>query len=82
MKKNEIALLIIIVSIALILSYTVFNALLGNRTSKQAVVKKTDPISETITTPSDKVFNGSAINPTVKIRIGNQNDQQPFTINQ
>lgn len=82
MKKNEIALLILIVSIVALLSYLLVNALVGEAANKTVLVEKAEPFSSKVAEPDPLVFNPQAINPTVKVKIGDQSGQQPFTINQ
>lgn len=82
MKKNEIALLILVMSIVGFVTYLTLNALLGKASSQPVDVEKAEAFQTGIVEPSDSIFNGSAINPTVKVKIGDQSGQQPFTINQ
>ena len=78
MKKNDLAVIILIVSLSLVVSYTVGNSLLGGAKANTAEVESVDKISPTITQPDSKIFNANAINPTVPITIGNPSNQQPF----
>jgi hypothetical protein len=78
MKKNDIAVIILIVSISLVLSFFGAKALLGDPKTQAAKAEVVEPISADITTPSNKIFNKDAINPTVNIQIGNSSNQQPF----
>lgn len=78
MKKNDIALLVLIVSISLIASYFALNAIIGNPSQHTVTVEKVEPISSELPEPSDKIFNEKAIDPAVVIEIGNPSNQQPF----
>jgi hypothetical protein len=78
MKKNDIALIALIVSISLLVSYFVVKAIIGNPKGQQVSAEVVEPISPDITPPSNKIFNRDAINPTVVIQIGNPSNQQPF----
>lgn len=82
MKKNEIALLLLIVSIVAIATYFIVDAIVGKAAAEPVNVEKAEKFSSQVVTPSDEIFNSNAINPTVKTQIGNQSNQQPFTINQ
>ncbi len=82
MKKNEVAILILVVSLVAMLTYFSVNAIIGKAGSKPVSVEVAEPISEDVVQPSDTIFNPSAINPTVKVKIGDQSGQQPFTISQ
>jgi len=78
MKKNDIALLVLIASITLVISFLLVKALFGEPQSQQTKVEKVEAISATIESPSSKIFNNDAINPTVVIQIGDPSNQQPF----
>jgi hypothetical protein len=78
MKKNDLALLILIISITLVISFLIVKALFGEPQQGGIKVEKVEPISSQITEPSKKVFNEAALNPTVVIQIGNPGSEQPF----
>lgn len=78
MKKNDIALLILIVSLTLVISFLVVKAIFGEPQKQAVKVEKVDPIASDITQPSSAIFNKDAINPTVVIQIGTPANQQPF----
>ena len=81
MKKNEIALIILIVSVAMAAAYFAVGAFIPEPGKDPVKVEVAEPIAPTVVEPSKTVFNKDAINPTVKVSIGNQSNQQPFTIN-
>lgn len=78
MKKNDIALLVLIVSITLVASFFVVKALFGEPQKQATKVEKVDEISSSIVQPSKSIFNKDAINPTVVIQIGSPANNQPF----
>jgi hypothetical protein len=78
MKKSDIALLILIVSVSLVISYFIGKALIGTPQQKPTKVEVVQPISASFTPPSSQIFNDQAINPTQNITIGNSNTQSPF----
>ncbi|HEX4662002.1 MAG TPA: hypothetical protein VH144_00120 [Candidatus Saccharimonadales bacterium] len=78
MKKNDMALIILIVSISLLVSYFVGKAIIGEPKKQSTQVEVVEPITSNVTDPSPLVFNKDAINPTVPIQIGNPSNQQPF----
>lgn len=78
MKKNDIALIILIVSLSLVASYFLLSALIGEPGANSSEVEVVEPISAELTEPSERVFNADAIDPTVVIEIGNPANQQPF----
>lgn len=79
MKKSDYALLALIVSLTLVISFLVVKAIFGEAQNNTTTVEKAAPISANITKPDPNVFNHDAINPTVVIQIGNPANQQPFT---
>jgi len=78
MKRTDIALLILVVSVSIVISYFAGQALLGGQIAKPVEVETAQPISADIDEPSEKIFNDQAINPTVPIKIGDTTNQQPF----
>jgi hypothetical protein len=79
MKRSDIALLILIASITLVISFLVVKALFGEPSAGQTTVEKVEPILGTLDKPPTTVFNKDAINPTVVIQIGGDpSNQQPF----
>lgn len=79
MKRSDIAVLALIVSLTLVISFLVVKGLFGEAQNESVRVEKVEPISATIVEPSPSIFNRDAINPTVVIQIGNPANQQPFT---
>jgi hypothetical protein len=77
-KRNDIALLILIVSITLVISFFVVKAVFGEPQKTAVKVEKVDEISSSIVQPSKSIFNKDAINPTVVIQIGSPANNQPF----
>jgi hypothetical protein len=78
MKKNDIALIVLIVSVSLVVSYFVVKAIVGDPKKQEVSAEVVEPITPNLTQPSNKIFNRDAINPTVVIQIGNPSNQQPF----
>jgi hypothetical protein len=79
MKKSDIALLALIVSLTLVISFLVVKGIFGEAKNESLKVEKATPISASLVEPSSNIFNHDAINPTVVIQIGNPSNQQPFT---
>lgn len=79
MKRSDIALLILIASISLVVSFLLIKALFGEPQATQTTVEKVEPISADLMKAPEKVFNADAINPTVVIQIGDPSNQQPFS---
>ncbi|MGD8374050.1 MAG: hypothetical protein PVI21_04290 [Candidatus Woesebacteria bacterium] len=78
MKKNDIALIILIISVSLVATYFLAKAILGEPQNNTVKAEVVEPISADLTQPSSDIFNKNAINPTVDIEIGNSANQQPF----
>ena len=78
MKRNEIALLILIVGVAALSSYFNVRSLVGGGDPKPVTIDKAEPISATVVEPSKNIFNVKAYNPTIKIKIGDQSNKGPF----
>jgi hypothetical protein len=78
MKKSDIALLVLIVSVSLVVSYFVGKTVIGTPEQKPTKVEVVQPISASFVAPSSQIFNDQAINPTQNITIGNSNTQSPF----
>lgn len=79
MKQTDIALLVVIVSISLFVSYFIGNTLFANDESRSAEVKVAEEISSEFPQPSPEIFNSSALNLTETIKIGNTKSDVPFT---
>lgn len=69
MKKADVAMIILIASISVLVSYFVAKSLFGNVYSGSTKVKTIDTISQEIVEPSTDIFNSGAINPAVQVQI-------------
>jgi len=78
MKKNDIALIVLVVSVALVVSYFSLGALFGEPSKNTTKVEEVEPISAELPEPSERIFNEDAIDPTVVIEIGKPSNRQPF----
>lgn len=81
MKKNDLALLILIVSISLIASFLILKALVGDQKSSLVRAEIVEPITAELVAPEPTTFHKDAINPTVNIQIGDSANKQPFVKN-
>ena len=71
MKKTDIAMIVLIAGISVLVSYLVINSIAQGGFSEQSYeVKTTKPISSEYVEPSNEIFNGDAVNPTVQVNIG------------
>ncbi|HET8689824.1 MAG TPA: hypothetical protein VFL81_00055 [Candidatus Saccharimonadales bacterium] len=78
MKKSDVAILILIIGVSLLVAFLVGKAVFGSATTQPVEVETADTISAEVTPPDPAVFNDQAINPSVRISIGNSSNQQPF----
>lgn len=78
MKRNEIALLVLIVGTVSLACYFVVKSVIGAGDPAPVVIDKAEPISHTVVSPTRNIFHDNAYNPTIKIKIGNQSNQGPF----
>lgn len=69
MKKADIAMIILIASVSILVSYFVAKSFFGEAYSGTAKVKTIDAIDSSITEPSPDIFNKNAINPAVQVQI-------------
>lgn len=70
MKRTDIAMIILIASMSMLVSYFTAKAILGDSQSEAVMVKTADPISPDVADPDERIFNKDAINPTVEVFIG------------
>lgn len=74
MKKNDIAMIILIVAVSAAVAYGIVGAIPGLKLSNEPVkVKTIEKYSAEVAEPDPKTFNDKAINPTVDITIGQGN---------
>ena len=78
MKRSDVAIIILLVSIALVVGYFVGQALFSGPGHNKATIDVVEKISTEVDQPDKSVFNSQANNPAVPITIGNSSNQQPF----
>lgn len=79
MKQADIAMLILIASLSLLISFFVGNTIFGGEDSRSAEVRVVESISVDFPQPDPKIFNEDAINLTEKITIGDTTSATPFS---
>ncbi len=77
MKKSDIAVLIVIISVVALIVYFSIKLVIGDQTLQPVSVEISTRINSSITPPSSSIFNERAINPTVPISIEG-GDQKPI----
>ena len=78
MKQKDIALIIVIVFISGIVSFFMSGKIFVTPENRQQKVQTVDVIESTFQKPSEKYFNKDSIDPAQLVRIGNNNNQNPF----
>lgn len=78
MKQKDIMLIIVVVFISGIGSLMLSNKLISSPKNRQEQVEVVEPITADLTQPDRKYFNANSIDPTQIIRIGDNNNNQPF----
>lgn len=81
MKRSDIAVIILLASIALVAGYFIGQAILSSDGKKQEEVEVVDPIVAEVVEPDKQTFNETAINPAVQVMIGESANAKPFNAN-
>lgn len=76
MKKNDIAAIIAIASVSIIVAYFVASSVIGKPTGQTEKVRTIEPISADVAETDSSIFNKDAINPTVEVVIGGDDDNK------
>ena len=77
MKKTEVAMTLLIASVAMIAAFFLTRALFGSEIEREATVETADPIvqdSSNGISISRRVFNEQALNPTVEVYVNGDVD--------
>lgn len=77
MKQKDIALIIIVVFVSGVASFFLAGLIFKTNNLSEKV-ETVEAISADFPTPDKKFFNSDSINPTQLIRIGENENQQPF----
>jgi len=78
MKQNDIALIIVVVFISAIVSIFASKALIASPKNRKQQVEVVPVVTETFETPDSHYFNDQSFDPTKIIKIGDNNNQNPF----
>ena len=79
MKRSEIAMIILIASLSMLLTFTLAQSLLGDKIKRKASVEQAQEISKDLADPAKRVFNKDAINPTVEVCVEGGQSAAPST---
>lgn len=77
MRKQDIAMIILIAGVSALISYFVIQAIpaIGNPSEETFTTNTMKEISADLVEPSEEVFYDGAINPTVQINIGEDGEK-------
>ena len=77
-KQNDIALIILITSLSLVISWFLAGSLINTPENRSQEVEQVREIRAEFSVPPPSVFNENAINPTESIQIGDNDKDKPF----
>lgn len=78
MKQSDVAMVILVASLALVVSFIVGGKLINSPESRKTEVERVVSISPDFPAPDTSIFSTNSINPTQLIQIGNSNTDKPF----
>lgn len=81
MKRSDIAVIILLVSLSLMFGYFVGGAVFSKNEPRTEKVQAAEAITAEVQVPDGRIFNEKAINPTVQVNIGESANQKPFDRN-
>lgn len=70
MKQSDLITVILVAVIGLMVAFSLTNMLLGDPDLRSESFKMMDNMSSELVEPDGEVFNQSAINPTIEVRVG------------
>lgn len=76
MKRSEIAMIILIASFSMMITFALAQSLLGDKVKRTAKVERAVTVTEDVTKPSKRIFNSTAINPTIEVCVEKSTDDQ------
>ncbi len=82
MKQKDIAIIIVVIFISGAFSLILSSKLFAVPQDQQAEVEVVEPITAEFVQPDPRYFNKNSINPTQPIRIGENQNNQPFNDSQ
>lgn len=78
MKKKDLPLILVIGFVSLVFSLVLSNLLFNSSAHKELESAKVTPITADFNEPDKAYFNEQSINPTQKIQINENSNEQPF----
>ena len=71
MKRSEIAMIVLVASICMVVTFLAVRSFFGDITKRERSVPSIGAISDGLEQPSKLIFNSNAINPTVEVYVEN-----------
>lgn len=82
MKQQDVAVIILIIAVAGMLSFFVSRQLFASPKDRQQQVEVVQPITADFPKPDERYFNDQAFDPTQPITIGGNANPDPFSSKQ
>lgn len=70
MKKTDVAMIVLIATISVMGAFFATRAIMGSPNEDTVTVKTIDKIDSALVEPDAAIFNKDAINPAVKVELG------------
>ena len=78
MKQKDLPLLLVVIFVSAVFSLVLSKVIISSPKNRKTKVEVVAPITSDFKEPDQKYFNAQSIDPTQQIRIGDNNNQQPF----
>lgn len=78
MKRKDLTLILVVVFVSTVIALLVSKVLITSPKNRQEKVEIVEPLTAEFTQPDKRYFNEQSIDPTLIIKIGNDNNEQPF----
>lgn len=70
MKKTDVAMIVLIATISVLGAFFITRSIMGSPSEDTQTVKTIDKIDSALSQPDPAIFNKDAINPAVKVELG------------
>lgn len=78
MKQKDIAMIVLVVFFSAVISFFVSKLVFTSSSQRSLTAETVEPIDPSFQQPDAAYFNEQAINPTQLIKIGDNDNNQPF----
>lgn len=79
MKSKDWSVIVAIIILSSLISFGITSVFIGNSKTKPIKVEQVEAITSNFPLPNKKYFNDKAINPTQDIKIGDADNNNPFS---